>query len=810
MKSSDIRDQFLQFFKHKQHQIVAASPIVLHNDPTLLFVNAGMNQFKDVFLGEGDRTYTRCVNSQPCIRVSGKHNDLEEVGQDTYHLTSFEMLGNWSFGDFYKKEIIPWAWEFVTEVLNIPKDTIYATVFETDAESESLWISSTDIDPKKVLRFGKKDNYWEMGDVGPCGPCSELHVDRGPTACDKQETDHVCQVNGECARYIELWNLVFIQSERCSDGSLKPLPATHVDTGAGLERLTAYKQGVNSIYDTDLFVPIIKKIEALTGIPYKDTHDGMPFRVIADHIRTLVFAISDNVMPSNEGRGYVLRRLLRRAMRYARQLGVKTPLLYAIVPTVLDVMGHAYPKLTQRLTLITDVIQAEENSFIRTLDAGLVMLEKELNATKDVLSGEQAFTLYDTYGFPIDLTALIANEQNITIDMDGFNAALQAQKDQSRQNQKKGAAVSVDYQASEFGDQRIETDDLIYCTTKSGLKGGEAIAAQSDLDRLLLARHHTATHLLQWALRKVLGDHVFQAGSYVDCERLRFDFSHFKALTSDELASVSTLINESIQSQEQVTATYMPLEEAKQSGVMALFGEVYPDDVRVITIGSGSRELCGGNHVKNTSLIEAFKLISETGIAAGTRRIEAIVGQANIQHYQDQINEKNKQEIQKISIEIEALTGKKPTISDVNAAKELLKKARKNQLQQQHQQASQNSDDILQTAEPIPNSKQSLLVYSTDLFSVSQLKVLGDNLTHKQPELIAVLYTYNESNATVVVKLGSQLTSNELTATAIVNQLTQIAGGKGGGKNHFAQAGGLDLKKMDEAINHLRSQLCVS
>lgn len=447
--STDIRQAFIQFFSERAHQFAPPSPVVPQNDPTLLFTNAGMNQFKDVFLGTGTRPYGRAVNSQVCVRVSGKHNDLEDVGFDGTHLTSFEMLGNWSFGDYYKAEAIVWAWEFVTKVLQFPKERLYASVYTTDIESATLWKSSTDIQPDHVLFFGDKENFWEMGEIGPCGPCSEIHLDLGAAACNKQDTPHTCGVNGDCARYVELWNLVFIQFNRESDRSLSELPKKHVDTGAGLERITAVLQGHTSAYNTDLFTPILEEISRLSGKPYDQGEKGVPFRVMADHIRTLTFGMADNILPSNEGRGYVLRRLIRRAARYATQLGFTTPVLYKLVPIVVNKMGDYLPHLKLQQQKIEALVQAEEESFLRTLHAGTLLFKQladQLIASgENTIPGTEAFKLYDTYGFPLDLTSLMAREQGLSVDEKGYQAALEAQKAQSRQATKlhQGLAKTV-------------------------------------------------------------------------------------------------------------------------------------------------------------------------------------------------------------------------------------------------------------------------------------------------------------------------------------------------------------------------------
>lgn len=645
MNNREIRQAFISFFESKQHTFVSPSPVVPQNDPSILFTNAGMNQFKDVFLGQGTRPYTRAVNSQVCIRVSGKHNDLEDVGLDTTHQTLFEMLGNWSFGDYYKIEAITWAWELFTTVYKLPKDQLYATVYTTDEESREIWQNQTDIRAENVLTFGDKDNFWEMAQTGPCGPCSEIHLDRGLGTCDKQEVDgHVCAVNGDCARFIELWNLVFIQYDRQENGTLKELPSKHVDTGAGLERLVAYLQHTTSNYETDLFKPIIQAIESISGVAYQDGPAGMPHRVMADHIRTLVFGLADNVMLSNDGRGYVLRRLLRRAMRYAGQLGISEPVMYRLVEPVVQVMGSYYTALPVRQSFITTVIRAEEEGFLKTLSSGTALFNEiaiKLQKTNTlVVSGQDAFTLYDTYGFPIDLTQLLAKEKGLTVDTTSFETELTKQREKSR------ASVKLHDNGP-----------------KEKPMGGEARIVTNDVDRLRMARHHTATHLLQAALRDVLGTHVYQSGSLVDVDRLRFDFSHFKAVSPDEIREIERVVNQKITENLSVGPSFHTLEEAKKLGALALFGEKYDDqNVRLISIGTYSRELCGGTHVPSTGVIETFKIIQESAVSAGTRRIEALAGADTIEHHIDQ--EKNKRQewivakhaaLQKLSVDLVAL-----------------------------------------------------------------------------------------------------------------------------------------------------------
>ncbi|HDP98125.1 MAG TPA: alanine--tRNA ligase, partial [bacterium] len=664
MTSKEIRKSFIEFFKSKNHKFVPSSSVVPYDDPTLLFTNAGMNQFKNIFLGIEKRDYTRAVNTQKCIRVSGKHNDLEEVGRDTYHHTFFEMLGNWSFGDYYKKEAIIWAWELLTELWKLPKDRLFATVFREDDEAEDLWRQQTDIRPNQICRFDEKDNFWEMGEVGPCGPCSEIHFDMGAQACDKQHIPgHKCEVNGGCARFIELWNLVFIQFNREDDGSLIELPSKHVDTGMGFERIVAVLQDKTSNYDTDLFLPLIEKISELSGKPYLQGGEGVAHQVIADHVRALTFAVADGALPSNEGRGYVLRRILRRAARYARTLEVQQPIIYRLVPTLVDVMGEAFPEIKEKHQYVSMVIKSEEESFGKTLDRGIELFEKLVHDYQKKglsrISGEQAFRLYDTYGFPLDLTQLMAEEKGMSVDEAGFHVEMEKQRDRARKAGIREYLV-VDWdewerlspgEDSQFvGYELMETvsqirmlkqaDEFIYLildktpfyaeaggqigdegeivgsefllSVKDTIRQGEKIVhvAKGKLpeniqqtrvtarvkrgNRLGTARNHTATHLLQAALKQLLGNHIHQAGSLVTPFRLRFDLTHFERLSQDQLLEIERMVNHNILENVKVEVLQLPFDEAKKMGAIALFGEKYSEMVRVIRIGNISLELCGG------------------------------------------------------------------------------------------------------------------------------------------------------------------------------------------------------------------------
>ncbi len=861
MTANEIRKQFIDFFISKGHTFVSSAPVIPQNDPTLLFTNAGMNQFKDIFLGKGKRDYTRAVNSQKCIRVSGKHNDLEEVGRDTYHHTFFEMLGNWSFGDYYKNEAIAWAWELLTDVWKLPKDKLYATVHNTDDEAEKLWKQVTDINAEHVLRFGDKDNFWEMGPTGPCGPSSEIHIDLGEEFCDKKGQDHLCGVNGECGRFIELWNLVFIQYNRDEEGKLHPLPARHVDTGAGFERLVAVLQEKHSNYDTDVFMPILKKIGELAKQDYHSSKEQMAFRVIADHIRMLTFAIADGGLPSNEGRGYVMRRILRRAARYGRKLNLHEPFMYKIVPCLVEIMGGVYPEIRERMPHVQAVIKSEEEHFNRTLDRGLEIFERVKQELKTrngtVIPGKDVFRLYDTYGFPVDLTRILAEENGLRLDMNGFEQMMEAQRQRARAASKfvmsdtdnSGWVVLNEGSDSEFvgyEELAVKTRIMRYRKTENDIRvilrktpfyaesGGQVgdkgtmrgegfelkvTDTQKDGSHIVhlcalipnfepksdrvtaeviksarrnTQKNHTATHLLQAALRGVLGTHVTQAGSLVEPDRLRFDFTHFEKVSAQQLQEIEAIVNRKIQENIPLEIALKKFDVAKKQGAMALFGEKYGDVVRTIKIGDFSYELCGGTHVKATGEIGAFIILSESGIASGVRRIEALTGEKAVQF------------IQQSKAILQALTAMLNASEEEVTTKGELLLSEKRQLEKDLTQTKAELlkagiDGLLQQSEKINDMR--ILVQEISGVDMEQLKSLGDAIREKAPDTVALLLTESGGKLMLTCVVGETLLKKKkLHAGNIVREVAKQIGGGGGGRPHLATAGGKDVAKKEKAI----------
>lgn len=838
MKTSrDIRQEFLDFFKSKEHRIVPSAPVIPHGDPTLLFTNAGMNQFKDVFLGTGSRDYTRCADTQKCIRVSGKHNDLEEVGYDTYHHTFFEMLGNWSFGDYYKEEAIAWAWELLTDVWHLPTERIHATVYRTDDEAFEIWKKYLPVE--RIHRFDEKDNFWEMGDTGPCGPCTEIHFDRTPDLSGGP------LVNAGVPEVIEVWNNVFIQYNRKPDKTLEPLAKKHVDTGMGFERICAVIQGKDSNYDTDVFTPLIGRIEELSDRSYSrdlDNADGVAMRVMADHIRTLSFAIADGALPGNEGRGYVLRRILRRASRYSRNLGFREPVLYQLVQILVDTMGDVFPEIVQQQAIIERVIRAEEDSFLQTLDRGLDRFDdmtRRAEGTEVRLSGEDAFQLYDTFGFPLDLTQLIARERGIDVDVEGFDRLMKEQKERSRAARKTiiQQAELPDIDASteftgfeslstegkvlyvkdnhivldrspfyvEMGGQVSDTGTLslggekyeVLDVRKSGgaivhitdtnvepLVGSTALASVDKIRRSRILGNHSATHILHEALRRVLGTHVQQAGSLVAPEHLRFDFPHFQKITPEEIRAIEEMVNDKIRENHEVLTLDLPVEEARKvAGVKMFFGDKYGDRVRVVIIDEKfSAEFCGGTHVKNSSEIGLFKIIGESSIAAGTRRLEAVTG-FGVQQYVNGLLGKVDEEKR----HAEALQDR---------IKELEKELAKYQLEA----LAGGVKNYIARAKDVDGKR--VVAEKVDAADSEQLKSLGDELRNALgTKGIGLLATILDDKVQLVCVVTDDL-KGAYPAGKLVGVAAKELGGGGGGKPHLATAGGRDTAKLGEVLEH--------
>ncbi len=891
LTAKQIRTGFIDFFKDKGHEFVPSSPIVPIGDETLLFANAGMNQFKDIFLGLTAPECPRAVNTQKCLRVSGKHNDLEEVGKDTYHHTFFEMLGNWSFDDYFKAEAIEWAWELLTKVWGISPDRLWATVFggdqadglPRDDEAARLWTKVTSISADHVLAFGKKDNFWEMGETGPCGPCSEIHIDLGPDACDmKNVPGHDCNVNAGCARYIELWNLVFIQFNRQSGGELLPLSAKYVDTGAGLERFVAVLQNKPSNYDTDLFMPIIGRTSRIIGHKYTSklaNKTDNSFRVIADHIRALTFAITDGATPSNEGRGYVIRRILRRASRFGRELGMHEPFIYKLVPVVVDCLGDAFGEIKARADYVATVIESEEASFGRTLDRGIEIFtdaaRRAVKSKEATISGEDAFQLYDTYGFPLDLTQLMAQERGLKVDTEKFNELMEAQRQRARAAQKSDSLITTladtELPATEdmhkyhtdtceskilgwiddggFNDAgRIETDaevgivldktcfyaeaggqvgdcgviesdggqfvvegttKIANCVVHRGKVTAGAFAVGQDIkacvskDRNSIKKNHTATHLLQWALQQALGDSVAQQGSYVGPDYLRFDFTYPKAPTADELKKVENLVREKIAADAAVTSAVMSRDRAEQLGAMALFGEKYGNEVRVVCLGAAdegqipqafSREFCGGTHVGRLGSIGGFKIIKEESISAGVRRITALTG-SGLSVYLERAGGIVDELSAMLKVPSEALVERITRLLQDNKklAKELKSAARLS-----GSDAMAEAKQLLKRCEKLGEAH--IIIGQVATTSVEQAREAVDMLKKKAKSAAIVLGFEDDDKATLLVAMTNDLIEKGLKAGDIVKAIAPIIDGGGGGRPQMAQAGGKNPKKINDAL----------
>ncbi|MFL2873584.1 MAG: alanine--tRNA ligase [Pseudohongiellaceae bacterium] len=860
MKSTEVRQKFLDFFAARDHQIVASSSLVPANDPTLLFTNAGMVQFKEAFLGAETRPYSRATTSQRCVRAGGKHNDLENVGYTARHHTFFEMLGNFSFGDYFKREAIQFAWEFLTVELRLPPERLWVTVFEDDDEAASIWLNEIKVNPERLSRLGEKDNFWAMGDTGPCGPCSEIFYDHGPEVPGGPPGSS--DEDGD--RYIEIWNLVFMQFERKSDGSMTSLPKPSVDTGAGLERLSAVLQKVHSNYEIDLFQSLLKEVIKITRT---EDLQNSSLNVIADHIRSCAFLIVDGVLPSNEGRGYVLRRIIRRAVRHGHQLGVKDPFFFRLTGKLSDIMGGAYPELVERRQFVETVLKEEEEQFARTLENGMGILEREIaNLKGDTLPGETVFQLYDTYGFPADLTADVVREHELKIDMKGFQAAMDQQRSSARAASNFGVVEKLNIDPSlttdftgydsldgegriveiftidgekldkvpadkevyllldkspfygesggQIGDKgllRNENGQFKVLDTKKqgdnhihrgvlnlgGWQVNDLVEAEVAVkERQATTLNHSATHLMHAALRNTLGTHVSQKGSLVDAERLRFDFSHPKAVTEAELAIIEMQVNDEILANSQVGKEVMPIEEAKERGAVALFGEKYGDQVRVVTMGGKfSVEFCGGCHVNRTGDIGFFKIISEAGISAGVRRIEAVTGGGAYDFIKDReqvLNELGKV----VRSGPSELVAKVKQLTDANRVLEKEVELLKAKI------ASGAGDDLLQKAIDLDGIK--LLIANVEGVNSKALRDTVDQLKNKLGTSIVVLATVIEGKVSLVVGVSKDLTG-KIKAGELINMVAEQVGGKGGGRPDMAMAGGTDSVALPKALESVEA-----
>jgi alanyl-tRNA synthetase len=888
MTAAEIRRRFLEYFERHGHTIRPSSPLVPQDDPTLLFTNAGMVQFKRVFLGEETLPFSRAVTSQKCLRVSGKHNDLEEVGVTRRHHTFFEMLGNFSFGDYFKRDAIRFAWELITEEYGISKDRLWATVHYTDDEAAALWQEVAGLPPHRIFRLGDKDNFWQMGETGPCGPCSEIHFDlRTGSDLGRDVTQEEFEALGERGEILELWNLVFMQYDRSADGTLTPLPKPSIDTGAGLERLASVLQGVDSNYKTDLFVPLIERAADIVGEAYDENSPrGVSYRVLADHARAVAFLLADGVYPTNEGRGYVLRRVLRRAVRHAWLLGRREPTLVHVVDRVIDIMGDAYPELRDRRDHLLRATREEEERFLSTIDSGMSrfdeiappLSESDWSAIEQgtkafpVIAGQDVFRLYDTFGFPLDLTELIARERGYRLDEEGFERALEEQRERSRQDRRAAGVeaadafahgwdelvdnpeqefVGYDYttleteviavrrengraalqlarnpfyaeaggQVSDSGEVRgdgwrMVVDDVRRVGGRVAVIGdveGEFPDASKPFtvtatverpSRLDTQRNHTATHLLHAALRSVLGDHVVQRGSLVAPDRLRFDFAHPKPMTPAEIRAVEDQVNEAILANHPVRTEQAPYREAVARGAMALFGEKYGDVVRVVTIPDVSIELCGGTHVSNTSDIGMFRIVSESGVAAGIRRIEAVTGR-----------EAYRRSVERDEVLEQAAAMLKTTPDTLlRRIEQLIQEQRDLRRQLERARAAGAGDrvgDLLSGAQDIDGVR--LVTATLEVGAPDELRALGDQLRERMKNGVAILAGRLDERVSLLGVVTDDLLSRGVRADTIVREVAKAAGGSGGGRPHMAQGGVADASRVDAALagaaDVLRAQL---
>ena len=866
MKTSELRQKFLKFFESKGHTIVRSSSLVPHDDPTLLFTNAGMNQFKDVFLGFDKRPYNRATTAQKCVRAGGKHNDLENVGYTARHHTFFEMMGNFSFGDYFKRDAIRFAWEFLTspEWLNIPKEKLLATVYAEDDEAYNIWLNEIGMPAERIVRIGDNkgakyasDNFWQMGDTGPCGPCSEIFYDHGEEIWGGIPGSP--EEDGD--RWIEIWNCVFMQFNRDEQGNMNPLPKPSVDTGMGLERMAAVMQHVHSNYEIDLFQDLLKAVARETGAPF--SMDEPSLKVVADHIRSCSFLIADGVMPSNEGRGYVLRRIIRRAVRHGYKLGQKQAFFYKLVPDLVKAMGDAYPELKEKQAQIEEALKNEESRFAQTLETGMALLENALTKGSNKLDGEIIFKLYDTYGFPYDLTADICRERNIDLDEEGFNREMEAQRARARaaQSFKANAQLPYDGQDTEFkgyserqteskvlalykdgeqvnelnegdegavvidftpfyaesggqvgdvgyifaGENRFEVRDTqkikaavfgqFGVQTSGRLKVGDSVTAKVDDEiRNANMRNHSATHLMHKALRDVLGEHVEQKGSLVTAESTRFDISHPQAVTAEEIAEVERRVNEAILANVAVNAAIMSMEDAQKTGAMMLFGEKYGDEVRVLQMGGFSTELCGGTHVSRTGDIGLFKIISEGGIAAGVRRIEAITGLNALKWAQEQ-----ERLVKDIIAETKAQT-EKDVLAKIQAGAAHAKALEKELARAKAELAVHAGAKLLDDAKDLGAAK---LVAAQIEADAAALREIVTDLTGKSEQAIVLLAAVNDGKVSLCAGVSKPLTG-KVKAGDLVKFAAEQVGGKGGGRPDLAQAGGSDVEKLPAMIDSVK------
>jgi alanyl-tRNA synthetase len=874
MKLDEIRKKFLDYFKRNGHEIVSSSSVIPVGDPTLMFTNAGMNQFKDVFLGAEKRDYKRASTSQKCFRASGKHNDLENVGRTARHHTFFEMLGNFSFGDYFKDDAINFAWEFMTKEMALPKDKLYVSVYKDDDDAYDLWKKIAAIPDERLIRLGEKDNFWSMGNTGPCGPCSEIHIDQGAkVGCGSPD----CGLECECDRYLELWNLVFMQYNRDEKGEMTPLPHPSIDTGMGVERIAAVMQGVYSNYDTDLFQDIIKKTCELTDKEYGDKDEiDVSLRVVADHARAMSFLISDGIMPSNEGRGYVLRRVMRRAGRHIKMLGKEDAVLYKITNTVGELMGGTYPELVEKQAFISEVVQREEEKFLETLDSGLKILQEEVSkitekgdAAKKQISGGTAFKLYDTYGFPLDLTEIIAAEKGLEVDVSDFKKEMEVQKERARKNWKGSGEEVVDSVYKEIMNKNGPVEFVGYSSLQSEAKVVALIEDKKQVDkvdkkgikfRLItdrtpfygesggqvgdtgnisdeasgtkitvtdtikpvaeltvhecvlddgsvsvgqtiklvinnaarndIARNHSATHLLQYALRKIVGDHVQQKGSLVAPDRFRFDLTHFSPVTDEQKTEIEVLVNELIRNNCEVNIEFYSHREALEKGAIALFGEKYGETVRMVRMGDYSKELCGGTHVNRTGDIGSLIILSESGVASGVRRIEAVTGRAAVEHVQKIKNNLNdaaqllKAKPAEISARIEKLQ------TEIKNLKKELKNANEKKI-------SGSGNDVLAGLKEVNGIN--ILTTVVEVSNPKELRTIGDDIKNRIKSGVAVVGASSGGKAHILAVVTKDLTG-KFKAGDIVKEIAPIVGGKGGGRPDFAQAGGQNPAGLEKAL----------